>query len=300
MVSVLIPNLHSPYLGAVLAALRQQTVLPTEMLVVGMDRHGLAQDDDLVRVFPLPRPTPPALALNAALAYARGSVCVFLDADCVPAADWLERLLEPFARGYAVVGGSLGFQPQSYWQRCDNIASWSDLLVTAPPGERLCLSSGNLAVFRAALRRVGGHAEHFRMAGGEDTELTLRLRAAGFPGCFTPRAVVFNHSDKTTARQVFQHLFRHGSQWHAATHRFGALLPASRWHRCAARWPALAAALVPLVVLRDLLRTYGAQPRLLRAHWSAIFGVAWARAGWYGGRLYTLLRQRQQRISSGS
>ncbi|NJK82307.1 MAG: glycosyltransferase [Chloroflexaceae bacterium] len=290
-VSVLIPNLHSPDLGRVLAALRVQTLLPREVIVIGQDRYGFAVEDELVRVIATPHPVPPALVLNAALSYAKGAVCCLLDADCEPTPGWLAALMQRINEGYAVVGGGLGFQEQSYWQRCDNIASWACLMANAPAGLRPHLSSGNMAIRRDVLRQVGSHDERFRMAGGEDTELCFRLRWAGYKLFFEPRAVVYNHSDKDTARTTWQHLYRHGTQWHAAAASHQAILPVSYWQHIATRWPAIGVALTPLVALRDICEIYGAQQGLLRQQPETLPGVFWARTGWYIGRVATIVQQ---------
>ena len=47
--SVIIPNLHSPLLGEVLAALERQTEPPREVIVVGQDRYGFCAAHPQVR-----------------------------------------------------------------------------------------------------------------------------------------------------------------------------------------------------------------------------------------------------------
>lgn len=286
--SVLIPNLHSPWLGEVLAALHQQTVPPLEVIVVGQDRYGLAYDDALVRVIYTPRPVAPAVALNVALAYAQGDVCCFLDADCVPTPDWLEHLLQPYEQGYSVVGGSYGFQPQAYWQRCDNIACAAPFLVTAPRGERTHLTSGNMSVRRAVLRQVGGYDEQFRGAAGEDTELCFRLRAHGYRLYFEPRAIGWHHTHRANWRAVWRHLYTYGSAWPTVVQRHRPLLPPSLWRRLCAVAPLLGALAMPVMAGRDVYRCYSMQPELARRQWRTIIGVWWARLGWYAGVLHAL------------
>src|SRR5258707_6202054 len=95
-VSLVYRTLHSPLIGDVIAALRAQTARATirEIIVVGMDRYGLVQPDDLVRLIPTAQSVPPGVARNRGAAVASGDHLLFLDADCLLAADAVERLLQ--------------------------------------------------------------------------------------------------------------------------------------------------------------------------------------------------------------
>ena len=63
-ISIIIPNLHSPLVGEVIAALRAQTARDriAEIVVVGQDRYGLVVPDDLVRPIVTERPVYPGAA----------------------------------------------------------------------------------------------------------------------------------------------------------------------------------------------------------------------------------------------
>src|SRR6185369_13919320 len=50
----------------------------------------------------------PAAARNRGAAISRGDPNIFLDSDCTPHEGWLQALLAEHAKGYEVVGGSLG------------------------------------------------------------------------------------------------------------------------------------------------------------------------------------------------
>jgi glycosyltransferase involved in cell wall biosynthesis len=283
--SVLIVNLHSPLLGEVLDALRRQTVLPLEVIVVGQDRYGFAIDDGWVRVFPTPEPKPPAVSTNAALSYARGDILCFLDADCIPRPDWLEQMLAVHNEGHLVVGGSTDFFPWRYWQLCDNIACQGDFLLTAQAGERAHLQSGNMSLRREVVHAVGLFDERFRRAAGEDTEYSLRLRANGYRLYFDPRPLVEHHTNRTTARAVWRHLHLFGRNWPRIAQRYRALLPTMIWLWLYSRMPFLAIPLIPMLALRSTVAFYLRQPELLRRHWPTLPGVVWARMGWYAGVL---------------
>lgn len=281
--SIIIPNLHSPHLGDVIAGLRRQSVRPLEVIVVGQDRYGLAQEDGWVRVVTTPRPAPPAVSRNVGLAYARGDVCCFLDSDCVPVTNWLELLLDHQAQGHSVVGGSIGFQEQTYWQRCDNIACLGAFMETALSGERPYILSGNVAIHRDVLRDTGGFDMRFRQAAGEDAELGFRIRSAGYTIHFEPQAIVYHHTNRNDARSVWYHMRTFGTQWSLVAQRHGALLGRSLWQRLYDTAPPLGIAAAPAAALRDVYQFYGQQPELVRRYWNTLPGVFWARLGWYDG-----------------
>ncbi len=92
-VSVIIPSLYSPIIDRVVECLRAQTCPPLEIIVVGMDRAGrLAGRTDL-HFIDTGRPISPAAARNAGAKLACGDIYCFIDADCLAAPDWIERMV---------------------------------------------------------------------------------------------------------------------------------------------------------------------------------------------------------------
>jgi glycosyltransferase involved in cell wall biosynthesis len=212
-VSIIIPNLNSPVIPRVLEAVRKQTagLRRTEVLVVGRDDPGLVEEDRLVRFVESERPMPPAQARNRGLASSRGKIVVFLDADCVPDTDWLARLLDPYSDASVhVVGGSMALAAADSWTLADNIATFHEYLNTRPAGLRDLLPSFSLSCRRSALETVGGFDEAYPYPAGEDADLTLRLRLAGYPLHFEPRAVVRHYPSRTRLSSLLRHAYRFG------------------------------------------------------------------------------------------
>lgn len=289
--SVIIPNLDSPHLGDIIAALRQQTILPLEVLIVGRDCYHSVADDGWVRVFATP-PIPPARARNIGLAYARGDVCCFLDADCVPARTWLERLLYQHMQGQTIVGGSIAVGGETFWQRCYNIASLGPLLETGSAGTRSYLVTGNFSIRRDILRKLGGFDLRFPFAAGEDTDLSFRLRMQDHILSFEPAAVVIHRTSWGQPGAIWKHLWLHGHEWPRIQARYAELLGPSHWQRiCNRNWQA-ALLLIPFMALIDTWKIYGKQPALLRQHCSTCPVVFWFRMAWYSGRI-AYVRERQ-------
>lgn len=280
-VSVIIPNLHSPHLGAVLDALHRQSVQPLEIIVVGQDRYGFARHDGRIRSIESPVALSPAQARNLGVAYAQGDMCAFLDSDCVPHPTWLERLLGHAWSETIAVGGSITLGQWRYWELCDNIACLGSFLSTAQPGERPYLLSGNMAVATRLLQRMA--AFDARLRTGEDVDLSFRLRLAGVTLYFEPAASACHYTTRTTARSVWQHMYAWGRDWPVVAERYRSLIGVSLWDRLVRISPHLAIAAIPGLALRDAVGYYVNQPELFRRYRTTLPGVVWARTGWYAG-----------------
>lgn len=223
-VSIVIPNLNSPVIGRVLEAVRCQAaaaaacpgahgrpVGAVEVLVVGLDEPGLVDAGGVVRKLDSDRPLPPAQARNRGLEAAQGEIIVFLDADCVPREGWLERLLAAYADPEVqVVGGSMALTDAGFWTLADNVATFHEYLSTLPAGIREQLPSFCLSCRRGVLEAVGGFDEAYPYPAGEDSDLTLRMRRAGYRLLFEPAAAVEHHPSRTSLGSLLLHARRLG------------------------------------------------------------------------------------------
>jgi mycofactocin glycosyltransferase len=156
----------------------------------------------------------------------------FVDADCVPAPDWLAGLTalleDPFT---AAAGGAVrGLRREGLLARYEDACSSLYLgpragPVGLPGGALAYLPSCNLAVRRGVYESIGGFREGWRF--GEDVDLCWRLRAAG-QGLFYHPAPAVAHDHRTRWRPFLQRRRAYGRSEAAlrAAHaeRFGPLL----------------------------------------------------------------------------
>lgn len=289
VVSVVVPNLHSPLLGEVVAALRHQTLPPCEVIVVGQDRWGLVHDDALVHCINTPHPVSAACARNLGAAAARGTHLLFIDADCIAAPDLVERMAAVHQKGLRVVGGGVRFEADSYWTVCDNLLSFAPFLVHMPRGPRPYVPSLNLSIERALFDQVGGFNEGFAGAAGEDTELSLRLRTHDVTLWFEPQAVVTHRPQRGTSRAVWRHLRAFG-RVHLPIYQCYPLLSRSRLPQLNRRLLPLLVALTPWLALADALRLIATNRVARRFPW-ALPGLAWGKCAWYVGVIEALAAQ---------
>jgi GT2 family glycosyltransferase len=276
--SVVVPDLDSPFVDRTLAALAADGAPgeDVEVLVVGRDAPGLVPRDGPVVFLETAERLNPAAARNRGAAAARGRKILFTDADCRPQAGWLRALSAALDRA-PVAGGAVDFPRNgSRWALADNIASFHDLLPDRPAEEdsRRPLGSLNLAVRRDAWDRLRGFDES--LATSEDHDWVLRARTRGLATSFVPAAIVEHDAVRTSRAAVAAHARWYGEHFH----RFRAIHPKAfgtgpTWR--SRRRLALAA---PWKAVLSSLGIFLSHPQLL-ASLRALPGVVAFRRAWY-------------------
>ncbi len=257
-ISVIIPAYNAAQtLGECLDALRKQTV-PREAYEVIVVDDGSTDETHLVaqsggaRVIRQDN-SGPAAGRNAGIATSKGDLILFTDADCVPAADWIERMVEPLAD--PEISGSKGvyrtrqsslaarFIQVEYEDRYDHTArqQYVDFIDTYAAGYR-----------RRLLVDMGGFSTGFPLASVEDQELSFRLAEAGHRMVFCPGAIVFHRHPESWIRYA-RRKFKIGYWKTLVLH----LHPSKVWRDSHTPWNlkvqmVLAAASAPLVALAPI------------------------------------------------
>lgn len=210
--SVIIPALDAwATLPEVLGALRPQ-VEGAAREVVLVESSGKLSSADLerrwpwIRVLALPDPALPGEARNVGARAAQGRWLAFLDADCVPDADWLDELENSTTPGVeAVAGAILNGTPRSPVGTAAYLLEFANWHPDARP-ELGHAASCNLLLRSTTLSELGGFAED--VFPGEDTILTVPLAVAG-QLAFAPQARV-QHLNQKSLRRFLSHQRRLG------------------------------------------------------------------------------------------
>ncbi|HEY0520652.1 MAG TPA: glycosyltransferase [Ilumatobacteraceae bacterium] len=162
-------------------------------------------------------------ARNTGVSDAAGEVIAFLDDDAVADPGWLDALTAAFAdESVGGVGGRVlpawsedppEWLPEEFWWVVG--CSYKGL----PSGAREIRNpiGANMAFSRSVFEHVGGFREEIGRIGTiplgcEETELSIRAKAAGFTVWYRPDAVVHHHvpADRTTIRYFLRRCYAEG------------------------------------------------------------------------------------------
>ncbi len=217
-VSVVVPFFgDAEAAGAVVSRLRALRTGPGDELIVADNTPGgtfAALASDGLEIVRADAERSSYHARNVGAARASGDWLLFLDADCIPRADLIDRYLDPPpATDVAILAGSIvpapgqaGLLPE--WAATREILSQERSVERDPPGA----ATANLMVRRAAWAAVGGFLEGIRSGG--DYEFCWRVGDQG--GRLEARPVAsVKHLHRTTLPGIVRQMARYaaGNSW---------------------------------------------------------------------------------------
>lgn len=200
-ISVIIPVYNGAHtLPVCLLALRHQSRPPDEIIVVddGSTDHSASVAARLGVTVLGQLNAGPAAARNHGARVARGEILLFTDADCVPARDWVEQMVQAMAD--PTIAGAKGvyrtrqrelvarFVQQEYQDRYDRMAGQPQIDF---------VDTYSAAYRRSLFLAAGGFDTSFPTASVEDQEFSFRLAAQGQRLVYVPKARVHHRHDHT-------------------------------------------------------------------------------------------------------
>lgn len=194
-ISVIVPAYNAvSTLGPCLEALQRQTVPPSfyEIIVVNDgSRDGTAAlaGNHGVKLINQEHAGAP-LARNRGAQEARGELLLFIDADCVPSHDWIERMLVPLQHEQIQgVAGALKTHQRSLMARFVQ-AEYEEKYARLSQHSYIDFVSAGCAAYKTSIfKKNGGFGSCYP---GEDAELSFRLAESGYKLVFAPEATVYH------------------------------------------------------------------------------------------------------------
>lgn len=218
-VDVVIIGLNSARtLGDCLDSVRRSTY-PGESITVyyvdGGSTDGsveIAQDRG-ARVVPYQAETPaPGGQRNAGWRMGSGTAVQFLDSDTILDPDWLAQGVNSLKAGVGAVNGNRKERfPEASWMNWIGDQEWN-----GPAGEAREFG-GDVLILREALEKTGGYDD--RLIGGEDPELSYRIRQAGYTLQKLDQPMTRHDLGMKTLRQYWKRAFRSGHAYAEVNHR---------------------------------------------------------------------------------
>lgn len=206
LISVIIPNLHSPMIDQTLTSIfGQKTEREFEVIVVGQDKWNLVTQFPDVKFILTPNPVNAAVARNIGIREAMGEWFFFIDSDCVASENWMETYLSSENNNWKVIGGGIKTTNEPYWQLVYNLSMFHAQLASQSRAEKRFLPTLNLAVHRTVIDKCGGMDEN--LTRGQDIDWTVRMSKAGYKLLFDPNASITHYparNDLITLRRYFQ------------------------------------------------------------------------------------------------
>lgn len=218
--SVVVPLYNRPdELAELLSSLCEQTDKRFEVIVVedGSVKKGGAVVEDYRKHLDLTyieqENAGPGAARNRGAEAAKYDYLIFFDSDCVIPPDYIRivnsRLTHQYADAYGGPDAALpSFTPM---QKAINYSMTSFFTSGGIRGgqnsmEKFNPRSFNMGVSLKAFHDIGGYG---KMRFGEDIDLSLRLREAGFRTALLTDAFVY-HKRRSTLRQFFKQVYNSG------------------------------------------------------------------------------------------
>jgi glycosyltransferase involved in cell wall biosynthesis len=207
-VSVVIPVYNSrEQLEQCLLGLAAQDPRPMEGFeVIVVDDASTVPLRTLVERFPFAsyirqEKAGPAAARNLGAEQASSSILAFIDADCVPATDWLVELLAPFSDPeVAGVQGVYTTHQRSLVARFAQLEIEQRYSIMRRKSTIAFIGTYCAAYRRAVFMQFDGFDPSFPRASGEDADFSFKLEEAGHRLVLAPGAVVAHkHPDSVWA-----------------------------------------------------------------------------------------------------
>ncbi len=198
MISVIIPAYNAEKtLPATLRALQSQTIPKNLYEIIVIDDASKDGTTGVAREFGVrnrrQNKEGPAAARNLGVRIARGDIVLFTDSDCVPKADWIEKMVKPLEDPR--VAGVMGRYLTRQKEFCARFVQleFEERFSILRNFDNIDLVPSFAAAFRRSIfEEVGGFNAHYPLANNEDVELSYKIASRGYKMVFADDAIVYH------------------------------------------------------------------------------------------------------------
>ncbi len=224
-VAVVIPVWNGEaVLARCLDALARQTLPRSAYQIIVVDNGSSDATREIARSYTgvelLEEPLPGSyVARNRGIGRVRAPITAFTDADCEPAADWLEQIMRAAAAnpGFGVLAGKIELFDEIAQER--EVFGDYERLFSFPQAHaaRGNCATANWASETAVLKALGGFDAALKSGG--DRQMALRIRDAGYPLVYVPSMLVRHPVRASRAELVRKRQRLSGGRWDRTTRR---------------------------------------------------------------------------------
>lgn len=204
-ISLYIPCFNSErYVAPTIEAALRQTLVPDEILIIdggSANRTVEVAARYPVRIIRQEYNKGVAADRNTAIRHSRNDLVAAIDADCVAAPDWLEKLAAVFDDpNVALAGGMLREgvldSAADRWRQVHMPQDWGNERLLNPS----FVYGHSTMVRKKVVEECGWYGEELRLS-GEDMDISRKIRARGYNTIYEPAAQV-THLRQDTVRSV--------------------------------------------------------------------------------------------------
>jgi len=200
-ISVIVPAYNAEAdLPAMIGALGRQTEQPAEYILIDDCSTDFTKSvaEGFFKVYSTPKNSGPAAARNLGMHFANGDYYVFLDSDCLPENDWIEKIYSCLqTNDEEVITGSYYVRASTFLGRaiaalgfpCGGEIGFDKMWQVSPDGYVEKISTGNFILKKTVIQEYGGFDEEFSYC-FEDAWFTHKLVSAGIKIKYCPDIAV--------------------------------------------------------------------------------------------------------------
>jgi len=150
----------------------------------------------------------PAKARNKGVENAKSDIILFLDSDCIPIENWLEEMTKPISK--ETVGCSCRYKVKN---KGSLIARYIDYEI-ARRHEKMAgkvvdtIGSYSACYLKDVFDKVGGFNTSYRIASGEDFDLSFKIGELGYKLKFINTTFVYHYHPETLRKYLKQQFMR--------------------------------------------------------------------------------------------